>query len=383
MKKMTVAVAAACAALAAGAAQAQTNVQLYGLIDLSIGTQTHVDAAGHSLTSMWTAPWFSGNRWGLRGSEDLGNGTNAIFKLESEYDTPTGAMDTPGVLFNRDAWVGLQGASWGKLTLGRQNTLARDFSQNYGDAYGTPGVVYEEGGWTNVNNFKQMIFYAASPSGTRYDNGVVYKYVGDSGFAGGLAYQFGGVPGNTSTNSTKAAALAYNGGMFNVSGFAQSFNVAGNKSTGYSVGGDAIFGIFRVNAGLFHFGIDQGANGALGKRTDNAWTLSTKITPTDKYDFELGYQQMKAKNAAGTAVSGTSFLALATPYANTTSGFTKVANGKKGTLYTSFFYHLTKRTETYIAADFLKLSDVGHFKGDNDPSFTSQTEYVVGIRTRF
>lgn len=134
------------------------TVRLYGLIDLSMSRQTNADDAGHSQNDMSVA-WFSGNRWGIEGEHLLADtdGLKAVFKLESEYEIPTGNMDTPGVLFNRDAWLGLQSHTLGKLTFGRQNTLAREFSKIYGDAYGSAGVTYDEGGYTNNNDFKQFI----------------------------------------------------------------------------------------------------------------------------------------------------------------------------------------------------------------------------------
>ena len=82
------------------------SVSLYGLIDVSYVHVNHANAAGDSLNSPRVA-WFSGNRWGMTGKRVMGDsGLNVIFRLESEYESQTGAMDTAGVLFNRDAWVG-------------------------------------------------------------------------------------------------------------------------------------------------------------------------------------------------------------------------------------------------------------------------------------
>ena len=139
------ATAAAAATLATGAHAQSSNVTLYGLIDTTISTVNNANASGARLTG-FQVPWFSGSRWGLTGKEDLGNGLSAIFKLESEFETPTGNMDTPGVLFNRDAWVGLSSESLGKLTFGRQNAIARDVSGIYGDPYTSATVTLDEGG---------------------------------------------------------------------------------------------------------------------------------------------------------------------------------------------------------------------------------------------
>lgn len=95
------------------------SATLYGLIDITLSNVDHKDAKNNSLTGFQT-PWFSGSRWGVTGSRDLGaGGLTAIFKLESEFVPATGEEDTPGVLFNRDAWAGLQSEELGKLSLGR------------------------------------------------------------------------------------------------------------------------------------------------------------------------------------------------------------------------------------------------------------------------
>jgi predicted porin len=362
-----------------GVAHAQSNVTIYGLIDASISSVNHANAAGDRLTGIPVA-WFSGNRIGFRGNEDLGGGLKAIFKLEAEYVVGTGAMDTPGVLFNRDSWVGMQDKqTFGQVTLGRQNTLARDFAQVYGDAYGSKAIGYEEGGFTNNNNFKQMIFYAGSATGTRYDNGIVWKKVFDNGIVAGLGYQFGEVAGSPSSGSTQSAALGYNGKNYVISGFynqadtGNKVNSLTEKHKSFSLGGSYMFDLVRLNAGYFHYTADQGA---LGGRTDNAWTVSTKFTPRGSWDYELGYQVMKASNAAISADGTGTLNAYSDASASTLTG-----SGKKSTIYTSALYHLSKRTELYVAADYMKLADDYRVASAN--GFKNQTEVAVGMRTRF
>ncbi|NMV41519.1 porin [Ralstonia insidiosa] len=367
------ATAAAVATLAAPGAHAQaSNVTLYGLIDTTISTVNNTNAAG-ARTTGFQVPWFSGSRWGLTGKEDLGGGTSAIFRLESEFETPTGNMDTPGVLFNRDAWVGLSSEALGKLTFGRQNAIARDISAIYGDPYTSEKVGLDEGGYTNVNNFKQLIFYAGSATGTRLNNGVVWKKLWDGRFLTALGYQFGEVPGQFSQGSTESLALGYNGDSFHLAGFAQQAKVNGFTDRSYSIGGNVIIDIFRINAGYFHYTGEQPA--AIGNRSDNAYTVSLKIAPQGAFDYEIGYQIMKANNAAFDA-NGNTLNAYASVLGATASG-----SGRKSTLYGSVFYHVSKRTEFYVAADYMKLKDqyiVGSTNGHN-----SQTEFAIGMRTRF
>jgi len=351
------------------------DVELYGLLDITLSSVSNADAAGHDKTNFQT-PWFSGPRWGVIGKRVLPEGApNLIFKLESEFLLDTGEMDTPGVLFNRDAWVGFQGDTMGKLTFGRQNTLPRDFAQNYGDPYNSSGTVtLDEGGWTNTNNFKQLIYYSASATGTRYDRGVVWKKQLGS-FVVGAAYQFSSppVPGQESQNSSQAAALAWNGGVLNLSGYLNQSDIGGLKHKSWSVGGNAGLGsMTRVYAGYFDYDADQAV---IGSRKDKAWTASVRFAPPGKLDYEAGWLNIKADNAG---LSGSGF--VLNPYTNT-SGVTSGVSGKKTTLYGSIFYHFDRSTELYLAADRMSLDD-----GWRDPrSFgaNSQNEIAVGIRTRF
>ncbi|GBH25179.1 porin [Burkholderia vietnamiensis] len=376
MKRTTLALSIAATGLCAGThAHAQSSVQLYGLMDLSFPTyRTHADANGNHVIGMGNEgePWFSGSRWGLRGAEDIGGGTRIIFRLEGEYVVANGQMEDDGQLFDRDAWVGVEDPRLGKLTAGFQNTIARDAAAIYGDAYGAAKLTTEEGGWTNSNNFKQMIFYAAGPTGTRYNNGVAWKKVFGNGIFASAGYQFSNSTA-FATGSAYQVALGYNGGPFAVSGFYNHVNHGGFTNQTFSVGGNYAFSIVRLNAGYFRYNGDQGS---LGQRHDDSWTVSMKIAPRGPLDYELGYQQMRVKNAAYNADG---FVPNANLGAfSLTSG---VGNGFKETLYGSVFYHLSKRTEVYLAGDYMKLH--GGYTVASTFGAKNQLELTSGIRTRF
>ena len=350
---------------------------LYGLIDVSYVHTNNADAARNSVTAPRVA-WFSGNRWGMYGSRKMGeSGLNVIFRLEGEFENETGSFDTANVIFNRDAWVGVESKNFGKVLLGRQNAIARDplASAIYGDPYGPAAPSTEEGGYTNNNNFKQLIFYAGSATGTRVNNGVAWKKSFDGGLTAGAQYQFGGIPGNFSSGSTKTLTLAYHGGIFNLAGFATDANVAGLSNKSYSVGGNVQVGEVRFNSGLFHYTAEQGVGGALGQRKDDAYTVSAKWAPAGNMDYELGYQNMKANNAA---VNGGGNVLNA--FGNASSAVA-TATGSRSTVYASAFYHFDKVTEIYVAADVLKLKD--GYKVAVTNGATSQNEFAFGLRTRF
>jgi predicted porin len=348
-------------------------VKIYGLLDMSLSRRTNADKAGHTLNDMPVA-WFSGNRWGIEGQHELKGtgGLKAIFKLESEYELPTGNMDSPGVLFNRDAWLGMESDAIGKITLGRQNTLAREFSKIYGDPYGSAGVTLEEGGYSNNNDFKQFIFYSGSATGTRYDKGIVWKKeIGK--FVAGVGYQLGGIPGDFDNGTTKSLGLAYNGGQFNVAGFWNKANVNGYGHTSYSIGGNVKLGPVRLNTGYVHYQADQPT--LLGQREDKAYTISARFAPAGHFDYELGWQTMNADNAA---VNGSGYVLNA--YANTGNA-TKTATGKRKTWSGSMFYHFDKRTELYLAID--RLTTDGTYLAAQANGFKEQNEAAVGMRFKF
>ncbi|SDX76913.1 porin, partial [Collimonas sp. OK242] len=180
-------------------------------------------------------------------------------------------------------------------------------------------------------------------------------------------------------NTTKSAAIGYNGSNFIVSGFINQADVGNGidssleKHKSYSLGGSYIFDLVRLNAGYFHYTAEQGA---LGKRKDNAYTVSAKFTPQGSFDYELGYQVMKADNAAYNA-AGTGTL---NAY-NDASGSTATGSGRKSTIYGSTRYHLSKRTELYVAADYMKLTD--GYRVASAHGFQNQTEFAVGMITKF
>ncbi|AFK61531.1 outer membrane porin protein [Advenella kashmirensis WT001] len=122
--------AAALAVGFAGVAHAETSVTLYGIVDAGIGYQQTKVTQGDAFTKTRDIGLINGvrngNRWGMKGVEDLGNGTSAIFQLESGFDLGNGRSAQGGRLFGRHAYVGLTGANWGTLTLGRQLNVAAD-----------------------------------------------------------------------------------------------------------------------------------------------------------------------------------------------------------------------------------------------------------------
>lgn len=160
-----------------GVAQAETSVTLYGILDGGIGYQKlEVGDASAKKTGMINGIQ-SGNRWGLKGSEDLGNGLRAVFQLESGFDLGTGNSLQGGRLFGRQATLGLAGDSWGQFDLGRQTNIG---SKYFGAI--DPFAL----GFSQANLGTTF----SSVNTVRWDNMVMYQTPNFSGFQFGVGYSF-------------------------------------------------------------------------------------------------------------------------------------------------------------------------------------------------
>lgn len=121
-KLIAVAVLGACVAGSAFAA----NVDVYGRIDTGL-SYVHYDETGLSDakdTLSLDSGMSSSNRWGLKGSEDLGNGYQVGFVLESGFDADTGALGAGGI-FGREATLRVSGP-FGSIYAGRMGRIGSD-----------------------------------------------------------------------------------------------------------------------------------------------------------------------------------------------------------------------------------------------------------------
>jgi predicted porin len=125
MKKSLIALAALSAF--ATAAQAQSSVTVYGIVDVGYTSRDSDTASTSSATitksdikQIQTGGEAATSRLGFRGTEDLGGGLKANFALESGI-----AQNTALTFGGRAFWVGLQDAKMGEIRVGRQDAFAR------------------------------------------------------------------------------------------------------------------------------------------------------------------------------------------------------------------------------------------------------------------
>ena len=190
-----------------GAALAQSNVTLYGIIDVNfqyndpdVGASTRGINSGHQ----------SGSRWGVRGSEALSPNLNAVFTLEGGYAPDLGTQ-LQGRLFGRQAWAGLSGG-WGTVVAGRVAT----FSSGTGsfDMWGNIDPFVTGFGDSGLGST-----FTASGA-LRLDNSVLYQSPSWGGFKFGAGYSFNASgaenAGSGNNNRTFFSGASYGAGPFYV-----------------------------------------------------------------------------------------------------------------------------------------------------------------------
>jgi predicted porin len=231
----------------ASAAQAQT-VTVYGNIDPSVMTQSKSGANGDGgrVTSMVDASVVS-SFYGLKGTEDLGDGMSAGFVLEGGFNSGNGLHASPGVyqtqVFGREAKVTL-GSDWGTVGAGLQLDPALLASISTDPRKDTPSFSNLDF-WIHAtlgNGGGVASTASGSLQGGIYDdNSLTYTYY-KNGLYVGMEYGVGGVAGSTSANSTESIGLSYTN-----SGFTVSASYAQDKNSKPTVDSDSsqisVFGV--------------------------------------------------------------------------------------------------------------------------------------------
>lgn len=246
-----------------------SSVEIYGTIDLGVGHSQYALSndgnfpvgigpvvthyGNNAVTGMFNGG-MGGSNFGFKGSEDLGGGMKAIFKLESGFNSFDGALNNgvasvannaagakqvttngdsslAGQFFNREAWVGLS-SSWGTLTFGRNNSLGYDAL-----------IAYDIMGGSYV--FSPFGYFGSYGGGGftedyRIDNSVKYRFKADNGLNVGALYKFGGQAGSTDAQSELQLTLGYTNGPFSVQGLYSSVHDGISASNSATVGDLAI-----------------------------------------------------------------------------------------------------------------------------------------------
>ncbi|MFR6359024.1 MAG: porin [Sutterella wadsworthensis] len=159
------------------------DVTMYGKVDTGLQFKTNeVTEGNQTVTDTDTFSMENGlnsaSRFGIKGSEDLGNGMKVSFQLENGFKSDSGEFKTEGKLFDRQATVAVS-SDFGTLTMGRVGGIGSgagfDLVYGYGDAF--------DGGSLNVLGLAKS---------DRYDNMVTYQTPKFAGMQATVQYSFQG-----------------------------------------------------------------------------------------------------------------------------------------------------------------------------------------------
>ena len=353
MKNSLIAIAAVLAC--AGAAHAQSNVQLTGLVDMYAGS---LKAPGTDRTGVVGSGGLTTSWWGLKGTEDLGGGLKADFNITAFFRADSGEMNRgiPGdTFFSRDANVGLSG-SFGRVGLGRgmaPNFLPTILTNPFGDSFTVSPLVLH----ANVPNFSAGWTNAQVTTGTDtgWSNQIVYSTPDFSGLKANVHYQFGEQSASGQRGKKNVGAnVLYGAGPLNLTAFYERVQIAGaqgltvqDTKSDWMVGGSYNFNVVKLY-------------GTYGQAKVKAQTLPVDIKNTT---YSLGLD-VPVTGTAGT------FKAAAAH----TKSEVGLDEGKRTTYTLGYDHFLSKRTDVYGAVmyDRVKWTDT-----------KSGTSVAVGIRHRF
>ena len=354
-KHLATAILAALGLLASGA-YAQSSVTVYGIVDTGVEYVNNANANKDGVVRLSSGA-MNTSRIGFRGTEDLGGGLKAVFQLENGFKTDTGEFDSAGLLFGRQANVGLEG-SFGRIVAGRSYSTTYDFILPF-DPMGYSGQY----SWVT----------SAGATGGRKDGMLtnlpnMLKYTGKFGsFKLGATYGFGEVAGSTGDTAKYALGAGYENGPFRVAATFDRVNgtaaVAGgayDKATSIHLAGDyQISSALDLNLGYRNYKKTLASNAADLRSDFFGGGASYKVTPVVTLIGAVYYQNIK-----------------------------NVASGKDADpiMYSvRGKYALSKRTDLYLSAAYAKAKNqqlVGVSR-DDVAYGTSQTGVIGGIQHRF
>lgn len=355
-------------ALASSAAIAQSNVTLYGIVDVAVRVDTNRGptgaSAGQSLKTV--APGgMSQSRLGLRVTEDMGDGYRASLELEHRLRSDDGNQAAGD--FWRQAWVGLT-TPYGRVTIGRQYNVLFDVTT------GTfPSFRYSP----YIEAFKPEIGVSL---GARQNNMVKYT-LAQGAFAAAVQVSAGEGAGEKSTGGFVRymdKGIGVGLGLLNVK------DLAGKQVKATVLGGSYTSGPLYVNLAMAKNEFDVGFNTPLVVAYTTAFVSATQGANTllSATAFDVRDRDMMM----------TGFTYQVTPQLNIGAQYYRVTQthnspllaGRKSRM--DLFavvadYALSKRTDAYVEYDRSKFASDSAVVFNNGVS--SRAGYMAGLRHRF
>jgi predicted porin len=353
MKKQNFKLALLAAAMASGSACAQSNVEVYGLLDLLVGPTTHSSKDQGTIMRV-SSGGMNTSRLGFRGGEALGNGLRAVYQLEMGIAADTGTADNP--LFKRQANVGLEG-SFGRIVLGRSFTSVYDFMIAYDPMGYAPFY-----SWAPTGNASGTSKYGMT---TAFDNMV--KYSGKFGKLNVGASYGAGEQSSTGDSAKGAVAASYAMGPFSavaayerVNGNTLAATGARDATTVWHLGAMYASGSMKLQAAVRDYRLESGKALTPDVRARLYWAGANYMTtPVVTLTGAIYYQDV---------------LAVPAP-----------ADADPVMLVGRVRYAMSRRTDLYVTAAYAKARNgqLVSLSRDDAGYGSKQRSVVVGMQHRF
>lgn len=290
----------ACAGHGAALAQ-QSSVQLYGLLDSGLLLEKQLDDS----RKFGMASGIAGqSRFGIRGSEDLGNGYSVTFQMEGGLLTTTGTS-TQGRLFGRQATLGIKGG-FGELKFGRQTVFGYSWTPFIASPF---GVAWSGNGIGSTFGYKSGDYGADG----RLSNAVTYQTPVVGGLEAGIGYSFSTADeqsfGSSNNNRVLTAGLRYSNGPLKAALTYERLNPIkdsnNRKAQNLQFGLSYDFGVVRLFSG-YNEQRNINLNPApgyvkTGGDKDRAFTVGASIPTGKRGTAMLSYQRAMLSNNGGFA----------------------------------------------------------------------------------
>lgn len=295
--------------------QAQSSVTVYGVVDTSISLGDGGGSIGR--TTRIDSGAGLGSRFGFKGQEDLGGGLKAVFTLESGLDSTTGASQQGGLLFGRQAFVGITAdQGWG-VTLGRQlspsnvalGTADAMGQTHWGSTSGSGLGTLQSPGSAGVQGA------GCQGATTRINNSAMGSWTG-GGFTGRLMFGAGDENASGSGRLVSPSITYQSGPLMVTAAYTRirqcAQDIAATAKPDWQtetvVGGAYDFGAARLFAGYYNFNPSE-ANQVVGPTTfvnHRVFWVGTRIpvgtTGTIKAQVMQLKQELSGEDASGTSI---------------------------------------------------------------------------------
>ncbi len=336
-KPMALAMGLIALSATAGTAYAQSSVTLYGVVEeeleyanstTSLGSST----GGRARLAMTTSSWRA-SRFGLRGNEDIGDGTSILFDLQAGFNPNNGAASVSGDLFNRYSFIGLSNPVYGRLTFGRQYT-----------PYLLLQTQYEAPIWLTGAFGSRPGDIDAQDASFRINNEVVYRSPTVSGITFGASYGFSNIAGAQAQGASWSAVLRYEPGAFGASAGVLRINNPTHGGGTWSGDQTTQPVVSAVNSGYQTAAGQQRFNAATGYALSPHWDISASYSNTEYIPGENSFFR-------DTAVFNTYGVVLhwqPTPAASFAVGYNFVKAARANGMSDAANYHQLTTSEVYL-----------------------------------